>query len=302
MTVPATLRSSYQDVNGVRLHYLRAGHGPRAIVLTHGNSHCGGVWRPLVEALAGERFTVVAVDLRGHGWSEKPADGYDWATLRDDLTGLVRVLNLADVLYVGHSRGGGVALLTAAATPERSRGVLAYEPTVPVQAGADGEPAPVPQPVRIAEIARRALARRHVFASRAELVARYRPQAAFRHWREDYFEAFIEYGSITRADGSVELCMPPRTAARLYEATYGFDAWRRVRRPDLPVMLVYGGRSGRLDSGRDPIAGIRTMFPMSEMRVMPAATHTGPMEQPDRFERLIRKFADRIWPAPTRPS
>ena len=35
--------SDYQDVNGVRLHYLRAGHGPRTIVLSHGNSHCGGV-------------------------------------------------------------------------------------------------------------------------------------------------------------------------------------------------------------------------------------------------------------------
>src|SRR6266508_5624395 len=102
--------SSYLDVNGVRLHYLRAGDGPTAIVLTHGNSHCAGVWTPLIEALAGDRYTVVALDLPGHGWSDKPESGYDWASLRDDLVGLVTALELRDILYVGHSRGGGVSL------------------------------------------------------------------------------------------------------------------------------------------------------------------------------------------------
>src|SRR5918997_5674836 len=117
-------RSEYLAVNGVRLHYLRAGDGPTAIVLTHGNSHCGGVWAPLVEALAGDEYTVVSTDLRGHGWSEKPDAGYDWGSLRDDVAGLVSALDLSDVFYVGHSRGGGVALLAAAATRGRTRGAV----------------------------------------------------------------------------------------------------------------------------------------------------------------------------------
>src|SRR5688572_17939981 len=116
--VTMTIEEGYCDVNGARLHYLRAGSGPRAVVLSHGNSHCGGVWAPLVEALAGEQFTVVALDLRGHGWSEKTEEGYDWGSLRDDLIGVVRALDFQDVFYAGHSRGGGVTLLAAAATPE----------------------------------------------------------------------------------------------------------------------------------------------------------------------------------------
>ena len=63
------IQDGYLAINGVRLHYLRAGRGPRAIVLSHGNSHCGGVWAPLVAALAGDEFTVVAWDLPCHGWS-----------------------------------------------------------------------------------------------------------------------------------------------------------------------------------------------------------------------------------------
>lgn len=289
--------SNYFDANGVRLHYLRAGHGPRSIVLTHGNSHCAGVWRPLVEALAGDTFTVVSVDLRGHGWSDKPEHGYAWADLRNDITNLVRALDLPDVLFVSHSRGGGVALLAAAATPERAHGVVAFEPTVPVQAGPNNQPAPVAVPTRTSEAAERARRRRQHFASRQHLIDRYRPRDAFRLWRDDYFASFLDYGSITREDGSVELCMPPLTASRLFEATFGFDAWREIRCPELPVHLVYGEQSGRLDDGRDPVAGIRTMFPLAELEVMAGATHTGPMEQPERFEEIVRTFAQRLWPA-----
>jgi pimeloyl-ACP methyl ester carboxylesterase len=286
-----TITSHYLVVNDVRLHFLRAGDGGRSVVLTHGNSHCGGVWAPLVAALAGEQFTVIAPDLRGHGWSEKPDSGYDWAGLRDDLVGLVTALDLRDVVYVGHSRGGGVSLLAAAATPDRARGALVYEPTMPVQAGPVGEPAPVPEPARMAETAARARRRRERFASRAEFAARYRARDAFREWRDDYFQAYVEYGSTVQEDGSVELCVPGRVSARLFEATFGFDAWRTVSASDLPVLALYGGRSGRLGAGRDPVAGIRTLFPRCETRMVAGGTHTGPMEQPDLFEQAVRDFA-----------
>jgi pimeloyl-ACP methyl ester carboxylesterase len=292
LTMPPA--SEYFDSNGVRIHYLRAGRGDVAIVLTHGNSHCGGVWAPLVEALAGDRFTVIAPDLRGHGWSEKPQSGYHWAGLRDDLVGLVTSLDFRDVLYAGHSRGGGVSLLAAAATRDWAKGVLVYEPTVPVQAGADGKPAPVPTPSRMAGTIERAYRRREHFGSLQELAERYRGQDAFRHWREDYFQAFLDYGCIVREDGKAETCVSGWVAAKLLEATFGFDAWRDVYCPDLPVVLLYGDRSGRLGGGRDPVAGIRTMFPKAESRIFPDGTHTGPMEHPQEFERLVREFAARV--------
>src|SRR5688500_7110769 len=67
--------SGYVTVDGVRIHYLRWGDGPSTIVVLHPNSHCAGVWTPLAERLAGDEFTVIAVDLRGHGASDKPATG-----------------------------------------------------------------------------------------------------------------------------------------------------------------------------------------------------------------------------------
>ena len=77
----------------------------------------------------------------------------------------------------------------------------------------------MPEPPRIVEAAERALRRRETFPSQAEFVARYRAQDAFREWREDYFAAFVAHASVTREDGSVELCVPPRVAAAASSAT-----------------------------------------------------------------------------------
>ena len=292
-----TVASDYYERHGVRQHYLRAGSGPRAIVLTHGNSLCGGVWAPLLGALGGDEFTAIATDLRGHGWSDKPADGYDWATLRDDLVGLVTALDLHDVLFVAHSRGGGVALLAAAALASRTRGVLAFEPTTPPRLDAQGRFAPLDDSGRLATMVQRAERRREQFPSRAALAEHYRSRPAFHDWREDYFDAFLTYGTEELPDGSATPCMPGRVAAQLFAVMANVDAWNDTPRVQLPVHVVFGERSGRITGEGDPLRVLRALYPDCTMSVMPAATHTGPMERPQAWEQTVRVWAD-AWPAP----
>lgn len=57
------------------------------------------------------------------------------------------------------------------------------------------------------------------------------------------------------------------------------------------MLVLYGECSGRLGEGHDPVTGIRTMFPRCETQIIPRATHTGPMEQPEIFEQIVREFA-----------
>jgi len=286
--------SGFVSVDGVRIHYLRWGHGPSPIVVLHPNSHCAGVWTPLAERLAGDQFTVIAVDLRGHGSSDKPADGYHWAQMRQDIVTLFRSLDLHDVLLVGHSRGGGVSLLTAAALPERIRGVLVYEPTIPFRPDVAPRPAGSPAPPITARMSARARDRRTVFPSRAELFNHWRTREAFRRWREEYLRAFVEHGSIERGDGTVELACPPWVEARMYEVMLDQDAWLGLNSPEMPLLAIYGGESGRQAPGRDQTPILRRMYPRAEVRVMHGATHFGPMEQPEVFEQHIREFAAQI--------
>ncbi|MGH7324786.1 MAG: alpha/beta fold hydrolase [Candidatus Rokuibacteriota bacterium] len=92
---------------GIRIHYRRLGRGP-AMVLLHGFPQTGHIWRKVMPAL-GERFTVVAPDLRGYGDSDRPRDGYDKRTMAGDVADLIRQLDLGPVVLVGHDRGGRVA-------------------------------------------------------------------------------------------------------------------------------------------------------------------------------------------------
>src|SRR3954470_14595378 len=57
-------------VDGVRLHYLTAGHGP-AVLLLHGYTQTSRMWRPIIPTLA-KKFTVIAPDLPGIGDSSIP--------------------------------------------------------------------------------------------------------------------------------------------------------------------------------------------------------------------------------------
>ncbi len=94
-------------VNGIRMHYRRAGEGP-PLVLLHGWPQTSYCWHRVWDELARE-FTVIAPDLRGYGLTDKPRDGFDKHTMATDISELVRQLGFSSVRVVGHDRGGRVA-------------------------------------------------------------------------------------------------------------------------------------------------------------------------------------------------
>jgi pimeloyl-ACP methyl ester carboxylesterase len=99
-------------VNGMTMHYVRAGQGP-PLVLLHGWGSTWYMWRRLIAPLA-ERFTVIAPDLRGLGDSSKELGGYDKLNVARDVHALVEELELGPIHLVGHDWGGPVAYLYTA--------------------------------------------------------------------------------------------------------------------------------------------------------------------------------------------
>src|SRR6476469_11244970 len=85
-----TFASRYVDTGEVRLHAAIGGDGP-PVLLIHGWPENWYAWRLVMPALARD-YTVIAVDQRGIGLSDKPNDGYDAGTLARDLVGLMDAL------------------------------------------------------------------------------------------------------------------------------------------------------------------------------------------------------------------
>src|SRR4051794_32785509 len=91
----------------VHLHVEDSGGQGRPVVLIHGWPLSAEAWKPQLGPLRAAGHRVIAYDRRGFGRSEKPASGFDYDTLADDLADLLEARDLDDVTLVGFSMGGG---------------------------------------------------------------------------------------------------------------------------------------------------------------------------------------------------
>ncbi|MGO8919580.1 MAG: alpha/beta fold hydrolase [Stellaceae bacterium] len=120
--------SRFITANGIRLHYVREGHGA-PLLLLHGWPEFGYVWRKCIPALARD-FDVIAPDLRGFGDSDKPSPGPSADAGAEvhaaDIAALIDGLGLAPVGIVSHDVGAYVAQSLARLHPERLSGLFFF--------------------------------------------------------------------------------------------------------------------------------------------------------------------------------
>ena len=102
-------------INGVKLHYITAGHGA-PLILLHGYAETSLMWKPIIPVLA-ERFTVIAPDLPGIGDSDIPAHGLDMKSAAIRIHDLAKSLGVQKAEVVGHDIGLMVAYAYAAQFP-----------------------------------------------------------------------------------------------------------------------------------------------------------------------------------------
>ncbi|MGH2898444.1 MAG: alpha/beta fold hydrolase, partial [Solirubrobacteraceae bacterium] len=101
----------YVDVRGARLHDAQLGdRDAPPVLLLHGWPQHWYSWRSLMALLA-DRHRVLALDLRGFGWSEATPRGYRKAQLADDVAGALDALAIERVNLVGHDWGGVIGFL-----------------------------------------------------------------------------------------------------------------------------------------------------------------------------------------------
>jgi pimeloyl-ACP methyl ester carboxylesterase len=131
--VPNAIDSRFADVEGTKLHYLTAGHGP-AVILLHGYTQTSRMWRPLIPKLT-EKFTIIAPDLPGIGDSAIPKDGLDMKTAAIRIHALAKSLGITKARVVGHDIGLMVAYAYAAQFPAEVEKLVVIDAFLPGVAG-----------------------------------------------------------------------------------------------------------------------------------------------------------------------
>jgi pimeloyl-ACP methyl ester carboxylesterase len=121
-SVPHSEYSHFVDVDGVRIHYQEKGTGT-PLVLLHGFTSSTYSWKEVFDPLS-KNFRVIAVDLKGFGFSGKPDGDYSRRAQATLVAHLLDSLKIEKAWVCGSSMGGHVALNLALQNPHRVNGLI----------------------------------------------------------------------------------------------------------------------------------------------------------------------------------
>jgi len=253
------------------------------IFFAHPTGFPGGVWKPLLLRLRalGVTSRLVSYDQRGHGLSSKPDDDYDWENFITDTIGVLRALGIQDALGVGHSAGATTLAGVAAVEPSLLRRLVMIDPVLfHPDFARRMEELGIDNPM-----AARTRTRRIVWSSREELFQSFRGREPYVTWTDEALHAYVDEGTFQRPDGEIELLCPARVEAQIYSAASSFDAYERMSRVTIPLLMLRGESSTTLDEDRAQ----RALAAATHARLLtiPGTTHFIPMEKPDEVARLI---------------
>jgi pimeloyl-ACP methyl ester carboxylesterase len=261
---------------------LEFGPQDRAIdvVFVHANGFNAQTYSALLAPLAAG-LRILAIDQRGHGATRlaaQPEGRRSWLDLRDDLVALLTVLDGPPVVLAGHSMGGTVSLLAAAAAPDKVRGLVLFDPVIMPRLAALYALAPWTSGAlwKKMPIALAAARRRAVFDDREAVVAAYTGRGAFKTWPEAVLADYVDGGFFDREDGKVELACAPAWESSNYSAQ-GHDPWRAVRRVTAPVRILKAERGSTCRAGDSFVRRGRDVA----VETVAGTSHFLPMERPD---------------------
>jgi len=143
--VNATEKDHFIRVGNLNLHYTEYPGTDEVIVLLHGFGSSTYSWEGVGPLLQRQGFHVYALDMKGFGWSDKPAgEDYGPLALTASVNDWMEALNLKEVVLVGNSLGGAVTVLTSLLHPDKVSSMVLVD--------AGGYPMKLPLIVKVARL------------------------------------------------------------------------------------------------------------------------------------------------------
>ena len=276
-----TFASRYVDTGELRLHAVIGGDGP-PLLLVHGWPETWYAWRHLMPALA-QDFTVIAVDQRGIGLSDKPAGGYDTGTQARDLIALMDALGHERFAVVGHDTGFAISYALAADHPDRVERVALLE--IPGSPGTVTAPPlllPAPLNDRLWHLGFNRIEKlnEQLVTGREDIFYRWEFDAAAKPLADEaigyYVQMLSNPDSLRGSFGWY----------RAIDTTIAQDQERRNTALTMPVLAVGGERS----FGEHVGEAVRVVAPDAESVVIPDTGHFLAEESPDELLAALTPF------------
>ncbi len=240
----------------------------------------------------GERFHVLALDLRGHGRTHLPPKlwGYEsWNRHRDDVIAFMDAHVKTPVTFAGHSMGATTSLLVSGRRPDLVCSLALIDPVIMPEARYRMLDMPFGTlSMRNTPIARGAKRRRSHFATREEAIAALTGRGFFKTFPPEVLADYVGDGFVEDPNGGVRLACTPAYEAATFSAQR-HDPWRALQSFAGPIVIV----RAEIGSTCPPSVAqrIRELRPATRVAVVEGATHALPMERPDRVRAAIETAA-----------
>ena len=260
----------FAKANGINIAYRMQGEGP-PLVLIMGYRLNSSAWpASFIEQLARE-FTVITLDNRGTGLSDKPVEGYAIANMARDVRGVLDELAIAEVSMLGYSMGGAVAQEFVRQFPERvSRLILCATLAGGPQA---------------------AYASSSVVSVMRDLDGLSPEQAARRIWKVTYAPGYLErHRSLAEDQMRREIALPtPLHAADLqFQAFAEFDGSEALVEISCPTLVLTGDRDELIPPQNSQM--MSALIPNAKLAVIPGGGHRVLWEATEICVDLITRF------------
>jgi pimeloyl-ACP methyl ester carboxylesterase len=253
------------EPDGVHIEYRVYGKGDPAIVLIHGWATDANYWYTQLDPLKA-KYTVVLVDLAGHGGSSASRTNWSMENYGEDVATVSRQLANSQIILVGHSMGGSVALEAAPRIGDRVIGIIAVDALKSV-----GLPPTAP-----AEIEKRVAPFRSDFIGS---VRKYVTEELFEKGANPAFVQKVAY------DMSLE---PPEVGVPSLQALLSMDFATVLPNVQVPVMAINSDLAAT-DEKR-----IRKLLPGFKADIIPHTSHFLMMEVPDKFNPILLSDIDTL--------
>jgi lipase len=288
--MPTQTEDGFVTANGLQMHYRRwlptDDHSKLpSILLLHGLASSAHIWNLVAPFLNGYGYSVTALDQRGHGESEKPDSGYDFATILADDAAAIAALEIEHPILVGHSWGAMVALQFAAQHVEQVNALVLVD-------GATNQLSARPGWSR--EQAIKDLAPpRFAGTPRETFLSYFRSGPLGEQWSSELEESILNIVQL-REDDTVAPHLDYENHLQIIGAMWDqptFELFRQVR---CPVTLIVANQEPTNEAMKDfmkmrkqGIAHIQEVRPDVRLVVMENTMHDIPLQRPAELAKLI---------------
>jgi pimeloyl-ACP methyl ester carboxylesterase len=267
-------------LHGDRVAYLDEGAG-EVLLLVHGIGGSADCWRDVVHKLAA-RYRVIAVDLLGHGQSDKPRGDYSLGAFAVWLRDFLDALDIRYATVIGHSFGGGVALQFAHQHKEYCRRLIL------ISSGGLGPD--LGRLLRMLSLPGAEIALQLIASRPAVQVGKALRKRALSSGRgvTRYSETLKGQAALSTRHSRAAFLRTLRSVVdRRGQAVCALNRLRT----DLPTLIIFGDQDRCI-----PVAhaySAHEAIPGSELHVIPGVGHQPQVQCPDTVARLVGDFIDK---------